>query len=250
MDMRGSRQLAVTQQQAWDALNDPEVLKRCIAGCEKLETTGEDQFSVGMALKIGPVSARFAGKIQLSDKIPPESYRLNFDGQGGAAGFGKGEATVSLTPAPLREDSECVLVYVVHATVGGKIAQLGQRLVDGAAKSMADDFFKRFDLELQAMHPVAEPVLEPVLDPVGAPVTEPGLVASAAQQPPGTANSTPAASKTPENTVANNAVHHAERPEFDLVRDLKLPWWAWLGLACALVAAYAFDLFDFFDTFQ
>lgn len=238
MDMRGSRQLAVSQQQAWDALNDPEVLKRCIAGCEKLEATGEDQFSVGMALKIGPVSARFAGKIQLSDKVPPERYRLNFDGQGGAAGFGKGEATVTLTPAPVREDSECVLVYIVHATVGGKIAQLGQRLVDGAAKSMADDFFKRFDLELQAMHPADEPV-----------------VASAPQPPQATANPTVSVSRTPENTVANNVAaiagnaaknangHAAERPEFDLITDLKLPWWLWLVMACGGIAWYMFDLF-------
>jgi uncharacterized protein len=243
MDMRGSRQLAVSQQQAWDALNDPEVLKRCIAGCEKLETTGEDQFSVGMALKIGPVSARFAGKIQLFDKLPPHSYRLNFDGQGGAAGFGKGEATVSLTPAPVREDSECVLVYIVHATVGGKIAQLGQRLVDGAAKSMADDFFKRFDLALQAMHPIEDvsaAVLEVAHSEAGANVAH--LSAGSIQEMSKAASK--AVPKSMEKSVANNDAHHTEKPEFDLVTDLKLPWWVWLSAACGGVAWFLYDLFE------
>ena len=151
MDMQASRQLAVTQQQAWDALNDPEVLKRCIPGCDKVEATGENQYAVGVSVKIGPVSAKFAGKITLSDIVPPQSYTITFDGQGGAAGFGKGNAKVTLTP----QGTGCELAYVVHASVGGKIAQLGQRLIDGAAKGMAEDFFKRFDEEMQRMHPEA-----------------------------------------------------------------------------------------------
>ncbi|MCY7370171.1 MAG: carbon monoxide dehydrogenase subunit G [Polaromonas sp.] len=151
MEMQGSRQLAVTQQQAWDALNDPAVLKACIPGCDKFESTGENQYAIAMALKIGPVSAKFTGKITLSDIRPPESYKLSFDGQGGVAGFGKGSAAVTLTP----NDAGCELAYSVQASVGGKIAQLGQRLVDGAAKSMAEDFFKRFDKEMQRQHPEA-----------------------------------------------------------------------------------------------
>jgi hypothetical protein len=151
MDMQASRALAVTQQQAWDALNDPEVLKRCIPGCDKVEATGENQYAVGVSVKIGPVSAKFAGKITLSDIVPPHSYTITFDGQGGAAGFGKGNAQVTLTPA----GTGCELAYVVHASVGGKIAQLGQRLVDGAAKGMAEDFFKRFDEDMQRQHPEA-----------------------------------------------------------------------------------------------
>ena len=149
MDMQGSRQLAVTQQQAWDALNDPAVLKACIPGCDKVEATGDNQYAMAMALKIGPVSAKFTGKITLSDIVPPASYKLSFDGQGGVAGFGKGSAEVVLTP----NDQGCDLSYTVHASVGGKIAQLGQRLIDGAAKSMAEDFFKRFDEEMQLQHP-------------------------------------------------------------------------------------------------
>jgi uncharacterized protein len=149
MDMQGSRQLAVTQQQAWDALNDPAVLKACIPGCDKVEATGENQYAIAMALKIGPVSAKFTGKISLTEMKPPASYKLSFDGQGGVAGFGKGSAEVTLTP----NEEGCELSYVVHASVGGKVAQLGQRLIDGAAKSMAEDFFKRFDEEMQRLHP-------------------------------------------------------------------------------------------------
>ncbi len=152
MDMQGSRDLAVTQQQAWDALNDPEVLKVCIPGCDRLEPTGDGQYAVGMAVKIGPVSAKFAGSIKLSDVVPPASYTLTFEGKGGPAGFGKGNAQVRLTPA----DAGCTLSYTVHAQVGGKVAQLGQRLIDGAAKNMADDFFRRFDEEMQRRYPAAE----------------------------------------------------------------------------------------------
>ena len=112
-----------------------------------------------MALKIGPVSAKFAGKITLSDIVPPESYTIAFDGSGGVAGFGKGNAKVRLEPLPVDASGQasCELHYTVHATVGGKIAQLGQRLIDGAAKSMAEDFFKRFDNEMQRRFPRAEP---------------------------------------------------------------------------------------------
>ena len=156
MDMQGSRQLAITQQQAWDALNDPAVLKACIPGCDKVEPTGENQYAIGMALKIGPVSAKFGGKIVLSDIVPPTSYKINFEGQGGAAGFGKGNSAVTL----VANDAGCELNYTVHATVGGKIAQLGQRLVDGAAKSMAEDFFKRFDDAMKLAHPAAYAIKE------------------------------------------------------------------------------------------
>jgi uncharacterized protein len=150
MDMQGSRALAVTQQQAWDALNDPEVLKLCIPGCDKVEVTGPNQYTVGMAVRVGPVSSRFTGKISLSDVNPPQSYTIAFDGQGGVAGFGRGSAQVKLMP----NATGCELGYTVNAQVGGKIAQVGQRLIDGVARSMADDFFKRFDEEMQRRHPL------------------------------------------------------------------------------------------------
>ena len=163
MEMQGSRLLAITQQQAWDALNDPDVLKACIAGCDKVERTGENQFAVGVAIKIGPVSAKFSGKIALADMAPPQSYTLSFEGQGGPAGFGKGSAKVQLTPASGGTD----LSYSVQASVGGKIAQLGQRLIDGVAKSMAEDFFKRFDQEMQKQYPPAQAPATPEVQASG-----------------------------------------------------------------------------------
>ena len=153
MEMQGSRHLAVTQQQAWDALNDPEVLKACIPGCEKVEATGENQYAIGMGVKVGPVAAKFAGRIFLLDVMAPNSYTLSFEGSGGAAGFGKGSAKVQL--APPTEGAGCELAYTAQAQVGGRIAQVGQRLVDGVARSMAEDFFRRFDEEMQRRHPEA-----------------------------------------------------------------------------------------------
>ena len=129
MDMQGSRQLAVTQQQAWEALNDPEVLKVCIPGCDSIEATGEGAYALTNAIKVGPVSAKFKGNLQLTDIQAPDSYTINFEGNGGAAGFGKGSAKVNLVP----NDAGCVLSYTVNASVGGKIAQVGQRLIDGVA---------------------------------------------------------------------------------------------------------------------
>lgn len=172
MEMLGNRRLGVTQQQAWEALNDPETLKKCIPGCDKFELTGENTYSVALALKIGPVSAKFSGKVMLSDIVAPDGYKLTFEGQGGVAGFAKGSSSVSLKPlagaAPAGEapadaalaheaaaatpGAGCELDYTVQAQVGGKIAQLGQRLIDGAAKSTADDFFKRFDAEMQSRY--------------------------------------------------------------------------------------------------
>ena len=151
MDMQGSRILAATQEQAWAALNDPEVLKRCIPGCDAIELTGENQYAIGMAVKIGPVSAKFKGKIALQDIVIPQSYTIQFEGQGGVAGFGNGSANVALKPV----EAGTELVYGAHATVGGKIAQVGQRLIDGVAKSMAEDFFKRFEAVLVERHPGA-----------------------------------------------------------------------------------------------
>jgi carbon monoxide dehydrogenase subunit G len=146
MDMQGNRLLAVSQQQAWDSLNDPEILKKCIPGCEKFELISENEYEVTVAVKIGPVSAKFNGKVKLADIQAPLSYALQFEAQGGVAGFGQGESKVELTP----HAQGCELNYTVHSKVGGKIAQLGQRLIDGVAKSLAEDFFKRFDEVLQA----------------------------------------------------------------------------------------------------
>lgn len=152
MEMQGSKALAITQQQAWDALNDPEVLKQCIPGCDSIEATGEGAYALVNAIKVGPVSAKFKGSLQLADVQAPDSYTIHFEGSGGAAGFGKGSAQVTLAP----NATGCELGYTVNATVGGKIAQVGQRLIDGVAKSMAESFFKRFEEEMQRRHPAAE----------------------------------------------------------------------------------------------
>ena len=153
MDLQGSRTLSVTQQQAWEALNDPAVLKVCIPGCESIESTGENAYDLVNAIKVGPVSAKFKGKLQLADIQAPNSYTIHFEGNGGAAGFGKGSAKVTLTPQGAGTD----LGYTVNAQVGGKIAQVGQRLIDGVAKSMAESFFKRFDEEMQRRYPAPAP---------------------------------------------------------------------------------------------
>jgi carbon monoxide dehydrogenase subunit G len=148
MEMAGKRKLGITQEQAWDALNDPETLKMCIPGCDFFELVGENEYSVGLAVKIGPVSAKFKGKVTLRDIQMSRGYTIVFEGQGGVAGFAKGSSGVTLTPG---EDG-CELGYTARAQVGGKIAQLGQRLIDGAAKSTADGFFARFEDEMRRRH--------------------------------------------------------------------------------------------------
>lgn len=145
MQMQGSRQLAVSAQDAWQALNDPEILKQCIPGCQKFEADGDNAYQTTANIKIGPVSAKFSGRVELTDIKPPHSYSLHFEAQGGVAGHGKGTSHVEL----VENDQGVELRYTVESQVGGKLAQLGQRLIDGAAKSMADDFFKRFEKALE-----------------------------------------------------------------------------------------------------
>ncbi len=145
MQMQGTRQLAATAEQAWLALNDPNILKQCIPGCQSFELKSPDVYGVAAAIKVGPVSAKFSGTVTLSDIKPPHSYTLSFEVQGGVAGHGKGVSHVELVP-----NAEGVLLnYTVESQIGGKLAQLGQRLIDGAAKSMANDFFKRFEAVLE-----------------------------------------------------------------------------------------------------
>ena len=144
MDMTGERRIPAPREQVWAALNDPEVLKAAIPGCESLEKTSETEMKASASIKIGPISARFTGKVQLSDIDPPNGYTIGGEGQGGVAGFAKGGAKVRLEP-----DGEATLLrYEVNAQVGGKIAQLGARLIDATAKSMADQFFNRFTAHL------------------------------------------------------------------------------------------------------
>ena len=140
MTMNGEVQLAAPPQTVWEKLNDPEILKACIPGCESLEKTGDTGYSAVATIKIGPVKAKFKGSVTLSDLDPPNGYKISGQGEGGVAGFAKGGATVKLTP----KDGGTLLSYEVEAQIGGKLAQLGQRLINGASKKIADDFFANF----------------------------------------------------------------------------------------------------------
>ena len=140
MTMTGEQQLAAPREKVWAALNDSEVLKVCIPGCESLEKNSDTEFQVVATNKVGPVKARFKGKVRLTDLNPPNSYKISGEGDGGIAGFAKGGATVTLT----EKDGGTLLSYNVEAQIGGKIAQLGQRLINGVAKKLADDFFAKF----------------------------------------------------------------------------------------------------------
>jgi carbon monoxide dehydrogenase subunit G len=140
MNMAGEVQLAAPRDVVWAKLNDPAVLKACIPGCESLDVIGENEFQAVAVNKIGPVKAKFKGKVKLSDLDPPNGYKISGEGDGGVAGFAKGGATVALA----EKDGGTLLIYNVEAQIGGKLAQLGQRLVNGAAKKMADDFFAKF----------------------------------------------------------------------------------------------------------
>ncbi len=152
MELNGERTIPATVDATWAALNDPQTLKACIAGCESLERTGDDSFAAVVAMKIGPVSARFRGNLQMTNVQAPTAYTINFDGQGGVAGFGKGSADVSLAPL---DASSTTLAYSARATVGGKMAQIGSRLIDATAAKITEDFFRAFEAQLQAKAPAA-----------------------------------------------------------------------------------------------
>ena len=147
MDMTGERRIPAPRAKVWDALNDPDVLKASIPGCQSLEKLSATEMKATAAVKIGPISARFSGNVQLSDLDPPTGYRISGEGQGGVAGFAKGGAMVHLD----EDGDDTLLKYEVHAQVGGKIAQLGARLIDSTAKNLADQFFRNFS------HQVAPP---------------------------------------------------------------------------------------------
>ena len=154
MELTGERSIPAPRERTWAALNDPEVLKACITGCESLERDGEDSLVALVAVRVGPVSARFKGKLKLTDVVAPVSYTIHFDGQGGVAGFGKGSADVLLADAG---PGQTLLKYVARAQVGGKLAQIGSRLVDSAAAKIAEDFFQAFETRLREETGAAPP---------------------------------------------------------------------------------------------
>lgn len=141
MDMTGEYRIPAPRERVWAMLNDPEVLAKAIPGCEDMQKVGENAFTAKVKAKVGPVSATFTGKVTLSDLDPPQSYTISGEGSGGVAGFAKGGAKVQL----LEDGPDAtILRYEAKAEVGGKLAQIGSRLIQGTAKKMADDFFGKF----------------------------------------------------------------------------------------------------------
>jgi uncharacterized protein len=140
MEITGEYRIPAPQQRVWEALNDPAVLKACIAGCQQLERVADNEFSAIVATKVGPVSATFRGSVNLSDLQPPNGYTLVGQGQGGAAGFARMKARVGLKP----DATDTVLTYAAQAEIGGKLASVGSRLVQSVARKNADDFFAAF----------------------------------------------------------------------------------------------------------
>jgi uncharacterized protein len=147
MEMTGEQHIPVSQELTWKALNDVDVLRDCIPGCESITESGENAYDVVLTAKVGPVSAKFKGKMTLTDLNPPHSYNLAFEGQGGVAGFARGSAGVQLTP---EGEAATRLGYAVKASVGGKLAQIGSRLIDGAARKLAEQFFSAFNKRVSA----------------------------------------------------------------------------------------------------
>lgn len=144
MEINGHQIIPQPQQKTWDAICDPAVLQQCIPGCESMVKASASEFDLTMSAKVGPVSARFKSRITLTNVDAPNSYVLIFEGQGGVAGFAKGQAEVRLLP----EGTSTRLEYVAKATIGGKLAQVGSRLVDGVAKKLAEQFFSAFNRHL------------------------------------------------------------------------------------------------------
>lgn len=183
MDMTGERRIAAPRQVVWDALNDTTTLKASIPGCDSLEKTGDNQMKAAASIRLGPISAKFTGAVTLSDIDAPNSYTISGEGQGGVAGFAKGGAKVFLS-----DDAGATLLrYEVNAQVGGKLAQLGARLIDATAKQMAEQFFTKFSAEVQKLvppEPVPELVAPVARAAVVGPQTDPADVKPRPVRPP------------------------------------------------------------------
>jgi hypothetical protein len=213
MEITGTQAIAAPRSRVWDALNDPAVLKRCLPGCESVERSSPDEFKVVVAVAIGPLRARFNGTLRIAEADPPKACVMVFEGQGGPVGFGKGTSTVTLSETPAGTE----LAYSAKAQVGGKLAQVGSRLIDSVAKKMSDDFFTAFREQLA---------------PTPAPRAEPGVPPPAATPAPAAAPTAFAAPAARMPADAPTATLPA-RPGATLV-----PGW-WLAVAAAVGAAAA-----------
>jgi|SRR5690554_4373385 len=221
MEMSGEQRIPAPRSVVWEALNDPEVLKASIPGCESLERNeAGDGFDAKVRAKVGPVNARFGGTVVLSDINPPESYTISGEGKGGSAGFARGSAKVQLT----EDGSATLLSYAVEARVGGKLAQLGSRLIDGTARKMADDFFSRFSEIVQERTGVGVTAEAPAVEAPSqpAPAVAPDSVTDAAA-PAAAPSSRPAAEPA---RAQSTAVQTARRGVSPLI---------WVGVLIAVV---------------
>lgn len=220
MELTGEQILPLPRERVWAALNDPEILKASVPGCESFERVDDNQFQVVMAASVGPIKARFKGKMMLTDLQPPQSYSMTFEGSGGAAGFGKGGAHVDL----LTDSVGTRLVYRSHAQVGGRLAQVGARLIDGVARKMAEDFFGRFTEAV--VGPQEQTESEATAAYAGA-----GIDAAAAQ-------SSAHAPRSSAHSSANSSAHSSVQA----APGVSARTWTWalgLGVVIALIAVYA-----------
>ena len=229
MEITGTQTISAPRQRVWDALNDPDILKKSLPGCESVERTSAEEFKVIMAAAIGPLRARFNGLLRMSDIQAPESCTMVFEGQGGAVGFGKGNSSVKLTES----DDQTELTYTAEAQVGGKLAQVGSRLIDSVARKMANDFFTAFKTQLAgvpaaARNAVAAPVAavakESAVPPIGAAAGRPAADSSASIAP------TPAIVATQSNANATTTV-------------MVPGWWLAVSVVIGSVATLAGVLF-------
>ena len=208
MEIIGKQVIPVPRDVVWAALNNPEVLKACLPGCESVELSAPNEFKVAIKTVIGPLRARFQGSLRMSEVDAPSSCLMHFEGQGGAVGFGKGSANVALRDTP--EGTE--LAYEARAQVGGKLAQVGSRLIDSVAKKMTDDFFKAFRLQLvpaeaapdSAKAAATAPATAPAGAPAGAPVAVSAPAASSTGASDGSSASAPTGASRPGTAPAHN----------------------------------------------
>jgi carbon monoxide dehydrogenase subunit G len=180
MDMTGEYRIAAPRQAVWEGLNDPAILQSCIPGCESLEKTADNEFKATVRIKIGPVSARFGGKVTLTDLDPPNGYRIVGEGSGGAAGFAKGGATVKLES----DGADTILRYTADAQVGGKLAQVGSRLIEGTSQKLAGEFFSAFAERVQQGAAPAPDSASAAVNPAGPLTTSIAAVEGPSPTPP------------------------------------------------------------------
>ena len=200
MDMTGEYRIAAPRQKVWDGLNDPEILKQAIPGCETITKQSDTEMSATVRAKVGPVSARFGGKVTISDRDPPNSYKIMGEGTGGPAGFAKGGASVKLADDG---NGGTILSYVVEANVGGKLAQIGSRLIDATARQMADNFFSKFAQVVAAgSAPAAAPSAAVPVANAGAAAEAPPVAVN--PPPPGGSVEMPPPGRTPPSSAAGS----------------------------------------------